>query len=279
MDKYAEFDKYLRSHEPDSKQRAELWQTSIGLQKVDGLDVSDFLVDTAKRHIEKDIDIAQAKELISTYYQKLSSNEKIAHNEEADLASANIVQLLSEPSFSFSVEGLAGIHRRIFQGIFNHAGKFREYDITKSEWVLDGATVVYCPCTELRQTIQYDLSQEKTFRYKGLTIDAVIEHFTEFIANLWQIHPFSEGNTRTTAVFAIKYLRAIGFTVENDMFKDHSWYFRNALVRANYRNVLKGIEPTREYLTLFFRNLLLGKANELRNRDLHVSADTIDKQE
>jgi fido (protein-threonine AMPylation protein) len=270
MEKYDELEQYIRSQEPDTKERAAMWQTAIGMQKVDGLSVSDYLVDTAQKHIEKQVDINEAKLLIAEYYQTADRRETISNDEEADKAAVNIVQVLSEQAFSFSVEGLAGLHRRIFQGIFKHAGEFRKYNITKKEWVLAGDTVIYGPCEDLRQTIQYDLDQEKQFRYKGLTMDASIEHFATFIAGLWQIHPFAEGNTRTTAVFAIKYLRTIGVKVENDMFKEHSWYFRNALVRANYRNMAKGIDPDISYLVLFFRNLMLGENNELKNRNLHI---------
>jgi fido (protein-threonine AMPylation protein) len=273
MDKYDGLEQYIRSREPETKERAEIWQTAIGLQQVDGLTVSDFLVDAARKHIEKQYDIEQTKSLIADYYQQAGSRGASASDEEADKAAVNIVAVLSEPAFSFSVEGLAGLHRRIFQGVFKHAGTFRDYNITKSEWVLDGETVIYGPYQDLRPTIQYDLDQERAFRYKGLTMDEVIAHFARFIAGLWQIHPFGEGNTRTTAVFAIKYLRSLGLKVENDMFKQHAWYFRNALVRANYRNVLKGVEPSTAYLELFFRNLLLGENNELKNRALHVRAD------
>jgi fido (protein-threonine AMPylation protein) len=253
MEKYDELEQYIRSQEPDTKERAAMWQTAIGMQKVDGLSVSDYLVDTAQKHIEKQVDINEAKSLIADYYQTADRRETISNDEEADKAAVNIVQVLSEQAFSFSVEGLAGLHRRIFQGIFKHAGEFRNQD--------------------LRQTIQYDLDQEKQFRYKGLTMDASIEHFATFIAGLWQIHPFAEGNTRTTAVFAIKYLRTIGVKVENDMFKEHSWYFRNALVRANYRNMAKGVDPDLSYLVLFFRNLILGETNDLKNRNLHIRAE------
>ncbi len=270
MERYDEFDQYLRATEPDSKEKAEIWQTAIGLQKVDGLDVSDFLVETAKRHIEGEIDIDTVRQLVSGYYQNEQSREKTENDMEADTASSNIVKILSEPSFTFSVEGLAGIHRKIFHNVFKHAGKFRDYDISKKEWVLDGASVIYGPATDLRRTIQYDFEQEKAFRYKGLDHTEIISHLAGFIAGLWQIHPFCEGNTRTTAVFTIKYLRSLGFDVENDMFKAHSWYFRNALVRANYHNLVKGIESTPEYLILFFRNLLLGENNELKNRYLYV---------
>jgi fido (protein-threonine AMPylation protein) len=250
MEKYDELEQYIRSQEPDTKERAAMWQTAIGMQKVDGLSVSDYLVDTAQKHIEKQVDINEAKSLIAEYYQTADRRQTISNEEEADKAAVNIVQVLSEQAFSFSVEGLAGLHRRIFQGIFKHAGEFRNQD--------------------LRQTIQYDLDQEKQFRYKGLTMDASIEHFATFIAGLWQIHPFAEGNTRTTAVFAIKYLRTIGVKVENDMFKEHSWYFRNALVRANYRNMAKDVDPDISYLVLFFRNLILGETTPLKNRELHI---------
>jgi fido (protein-threonine AMPylation protein) len=275
MEKYDELEQYIRSQEPDTKERAAMWQTAIGMQKVDGLSVSDYLVDTAQKHIEKQVDINEAKSLIAEYYQTADRRETISNDEEADKAAVNIVQVLSEQAFSFSVEGLAGLHRRIFQGIFKHAGEFRKYNITKKGWVLADDTVIYGPCEDIRQTIQYDLDQEKQFRYKGLTMDASIEHFATFIAGLWQIHPFAEGNTRTTAVFAIKYLRTIGVKVENDMFKEHSWYFRNALVRANYRNMAKGVGPDISYLVLFFRNLLLGETNDLKNRNLHIRADEL----
>lgn len=270
MERYDNFEQYLRVAEPGAKERAELWQTAIGLQKVDGLEVSDYLVETAKRHIEGAVSIDGVDRLIKTYYQSVAAREIPEDVREADEVSKNIVRELSTDAFVFSVAGLAGIHRRIFNGVMKHAGEFRKYDISKKEWVLNGASVLYGPNEDLTRTIEYDMAQERQFRYKGLSQEQIIEHLSRFVSGLWQIHPFSEGNTRTTAVFIIKYLRLLGYKVENDMFKAHSWYFRNALVRANYRNVAKGIEPTIEYLVLFFRNLLLGEANELKNRSLHI---------
>lgn len=270
MEHYDEFEQYLRATAPGPKERAELWQTAIGLQKVDGLEVSDYLVETAKRHIEGDVDIDGVDRLIKTYYQSEAARDIPEDVKEADEVSKNIVRELSTDAFVFSVAGLSGIHRRIFKGAMKHAGEFRRYDITKKEWVLDGASVLYGPNEDLARTIEYDLEQERQFRYKGLSQGQIIEHLCRFISDLWQIHPFPEGNTRTTAVFTIKYLRSLGYKAENDMFKAHSWYFRNALVRANYRNVAKGIEPTIEFLVFFFRNLLLGETNELKNRYLHV---------
>ncbi len=273
--KYDEFEQYIRAKEPGPKERAELWQTAIGLQKVDGLEVSDYLVDTAKKHIEGEVSIDDVDRLITTYYQSEAAREIPDGMKEADEVSKNIVRVLSEQSFSFSVQGLAGLHRRIFQGVMKHAGEFRKYNMTKKEWVLDGETVLYGPYEDLTQTIEYDIDQERQFRYKGLTPLQIIEHIAKFISGIWQIHPFPEGNTRTTAVFTIKYLRSMGYKVENDMFKSHSWYFRNALVRANYRNAVKGVEPTDEYLVLFLRNLLLGENNELKNRYLHIRASEV----
>lgn len=273
MERYDEFEQYIRATEPGPKERAGLWQTAIGLQKVDGLEVSDYLVETAKKHIEGEVNIDDVDKLISTYYRSEAAREIPDDVKEADEVSKNIVRVLSEPSFSFSVQGLAGLHRRIFNGVMKHAGEFRHYNITKKEWVLDGATVLYGPFEDLTQTIEYDLEQERSFRYKGLSQIQIIEHLAKFVSGIWQIHPFPEGNTRTTAVFTIKYLRSMCYGVENDMFKSHSWYFRNALVRANYRNAVKGIESTHEYLVLFFRNLLLGENNELKNRYLHIRWD------
>lgn len=273
MTGYDELQQYIRAQDPKPMQRAELWQTAIGLQKVDGLEVSDFLIDTAKKHIEGQITIDRAQQLIGSYYQSAECRETTENDREADTASANIVKLLAEPSFTFSVEGLASIHRRIFQGVFPHSGKFRNFDFSKKEWVLNGASVIYGPAADLIPTLQYDFNEEKNFKYRGLEIDEIISHLAHFLSSLWQIHPFCEGNTRTTAVFAIKYLRSLGYEVDNDLFRDHSWYFRNALVRANYRNIQKGIDPSHKYLILFLRNLLLRESNELKNRHIHVDWD------
>lgn len=278
MDRYDAFEEYIRATEPGPKERARLWQTAIGLQQVDGLEVSDFLLKTAKRHIEGEVSIDGVDKLIKTYYQSEAAREIPEDVKEADEVSKNIVRELSTDAFVFSVAGLAGIHRRIFTGVMKHPGEFRKYNISKKEWVLDGASVLYGPNEDLAKTIEYDLEQERQFRYKGLSHEQIIGHLCLFISGLWQIHPFPEGNTRTTAVFTIKYLRSLGYEAGNDMFNAHSWYFRNALVRANYRNVAKGIEPTTEHLALFFRNLLLGESNELKNRHLHIRWNDYQRQ-
>ena len=268
-----EFEKYLRTPEPSVRERADYWRTAIGLQAVDQLTVSDFLKQTAQEHIEGQISADEAEQRIKAYYQakeiRLPDDDE---KEEADKVAMNITKLLSEQSFTFSVAGLASIHRQIFKGVFKHAGQFRDYDITKKEWVLDGDTVLYASCTQLQATLEYDLEQEKQFDYSNLALPDAIRHIAAFVANIWQIHPFREGNTRTTAVFTIKYLRSIGFqNIDNTLFEQHSWFFRNALVRANYKNAQLGVNNSPQYLERFFRNLLLGEQMPLHNRDLHIS--------
>ena len=264
---YINFDEYIRQGEPAQRERADAWRVAIGLQAVDGLKTSEYLHQTARRNIEGEITIDEARELVKQYYvSKTTHDEDDADKEEADRVSGNIAKLLQTDAFTYSVAGLAAIHRAIFEGVFKHAGRFRDYDISKKEWVLQWDSVLYGRWQDLKMTIEYDLEQERQFDYTGLDKGQIIEHLARFVAGLWQIHPFAEGNTRATAVFTIKYLRYLGFSVNNDLFERHSWYFRNALVRANYRNVVKGVEREPLFLIRFFRNLLLGENNELKNR-------------
>ena len=269
--RYIDFDAYIRQGEPAQRERADAWRVAIGLQAVDGLTTSEYLQETARRNIEGEITIDEARELVKQYYiTKSKRDADDADKEEADKVSGNISKLLQTDAFTYSVAGFAAIHRAIFEGVFKHAGQFREYDISKKEWVLEGDSVVYARWQDIRMTLQYDLDQERQFVYAGLEKSKMVEHVARFVAGLWEIHPFGEGNTRTTAIFTIKYLRSLGFTVNNDLFEQHSWYFRNALVRANYKNAVKGIDYSPVYLERFFRNLLLGEQWDLRNRYLHI---------
>lgn len=265
-------EEYIRQSEPDKRERGEVWRVAIGLQQVDGLTTSDYLVDTAKQHIDGEITIVEAKALIDSYYKSASTRHEMDNDrtEEADKVSARIAELLSEKTFNFSPTQLTSIHRRLFDGIYKLAGRIRDYNITKKEWVLNGATIYYADYTTISETLEYDMRVEREFSYAGLPVDEAIRHLVRFCANLWQIHAFCEGNTRTTAVFMIKYLRTLGFEVINDMFAQNSWYFRNALVRANYSNLQKGITETTIYLERFFRSMLLGEEYSFRNRELHI---------
>ena len=268
---YIDFDEYIRQGEPEKRERADAWRVAIGLQAVDGLKTSAYLQETARRNIEGDITIDEAKALVNQYYiTKTAHDQGDADVEEADRVSANMVKVLSQPTFAFNANGFISVHRRVFEGVLKHAGELRKYDITKKEWVLEGDTVRYLNWEDLRRALDYDIEQERNRSYSDKSADEMIAQISSFVSGLWQIHPFPEGNTRTTAVFTIQYLRSLGFDVNNDLFAKHSWYFRNALVRANYKNVLKGIEYTSVYLERFFRNLLLGEQWDLRNRYLHI---------
>lgn len=269
------FEEYLREKEPQKKEKGYAWHTAIGLQAVDGLKTSAYLIDTAKRNIDGDITFEEANQLVHSYYKENTKHMSNDRTEEADKVSVRIAKILSEKSFVFSPAQYISIHSQLFNGIYKHAGKIRDYNITKSEWVLDGDTVMYGGALDLKATLEYDFSVERDFSYKGLSTEEIIRHLAIFISRLWQIHVFGEGNTRTTAVFFIKYLRTLGFDVTNDIFADNAWYFRNALVRANYTNLKKGVHETTEYLELFLRNLILGENNELKNRNLHISGTLI----
>ena len=264
------FEEYLRQAEPAQQDLGYAWQTAVGLQAVDDLKPSQYLIDTAKRNIEGEISLAGASEIINSYYEENRTHGP-ERTEEADKVSVRIAQLLSERAFVFSPEQYLSIHKRLFSGIYDHAGKLRDYNISKKEWVLNGDTVLYGGASELRATLEYDFSVERDFSYKDISMQETIAHIARFISRLWQIHVFGEGNTRTTAVFLIKYLRTLGFDATNDTFAENAWYFRNALVRANYNDLKHGVHETTEFLELFLRNLLLGEHNELHNRYLHIS--------
>ncbi len=271
------FKEYIKQTEPGKASKGYAWSTAIGLQEVDGLKPSQYLIDTAIKNIEGEITFKEANELIHSYYISKPTADS-ERTEEADKVSARIAEILSENAFSFSPNEYIAIHRKLFSGIYKFAGKIRDYNITKKEWVLDGETVMYGSATELKATLEYDFSTEKAFSYKNLSTDEIIKHLAVFVSRLWQIHIFGEGNTRTTAVFFIKYLRSLGFNATNDIFAENSWYFRNALVRANYTNLQKGIHETTEYLESFLKNLLLGENNPLHNRDLHISGQLSSKK-
>lgn len=270
------FDEYVRQGEPNKAEKAKVWKTAIGLQQVDGLKPSEYLIETARQNIEGDITLQEVKERIEIYYQQHPTQSDEDRTEEADKVSARIAEMLSEQTFTFSPAEYLTIHRRLFTGIYKFAGKIRDYNITKKEWVLNGETVLYASADSLKATLEYDFEQERKFRYKGLSEQEIIEHIAHFISNLWQIHIFGEGNTRTTALFLIKYLRKLGFkNVNNDLFADHSWYFRNALVRANYEDLSMGIYRTEKFLIRFLSNLLLKGIFSLKNREMHILADTV----
>ena len=265
------FEEYKKVADPSKMEMYHLWQTAIGLQKVDQLETSSYLKELAIKNINGEISLDEVKSLLDTYYKEDRKQEK-PRTKEADEVSTRICEIIKDGGFSFSPKTLIEIHKRLFDGFYDFAGKVRTYNITKSEWVLNGDTVTYGSSYNLMDTVQYDFDQEASFDYSSLkTNDDLIKHYADFVSKLWQVHMFGEGNTRTTAVFFIKYLRTKGYNITNDLFEQYSWYFRNALVRANYSNFKLGVYETTEYLELFLRNLLLNEKNELKNRYMHIS--------
>ncbi|WP_346670722.1 Fic family protein [Faecalicoccus acidiformans] len=265
------FKEYIKESEPSKRVKGYAWNTAIGLQAVDGLKTSDYLIRTAVRNIEGEISFEETNSLLKTYYEENPIQDESDRTEEADKVSARIAALLSEQAFSFTPHEYLSIHKKLFEGIYPHAGCIRDYNITKKEWVLNGGTVIYGNADELRATLDYDFSEERKFSYKNLTMNEIIQHLAVFVSRLWQIHVFGEGNTRTTAVFFIKYLRTLGFDVTNDTFAKNAWYFRNALVRANFNDLKNDVHETTEFLEIFLRNLLLNEKNPLHNRAMHIS--------
>ena len=263
---------YKKIGEPDEVQKAKTWETAIGLQDVDGLKPSKYLIDTAKEHIEGNINLKEVENIIDKYYNVLDKRkiEERENTEEADKVAVRITELLSDKSFNFNPTELIGIHQRLFSGIYKHAGKIRNYNMRKDEWILKGDTVIYASYETIMDSLQYDFELEKSFSYKGLSLEEAIKHLCLFTSNIWQIHPFCEGNTRTTAVFIIKYLKTFGFDINDDVFANNSWYFRNALVRANYKNFDSNIFEDISFLEKFFYNLLTDSNYELKNRYIHI---------
>ena len=269
-----ELNEYIRQGEPDKADRSNAWKTAIGLQDVDGLKTSAYLIETAKDHIEGKISITEADERIHSYYEERKERNEIEEDtKEADIVSVRIAKLFGEKTFQFSPVEWQNIHRKLFEGVVDHARRIRDYNITKKEWVLKGDTVMYASYDSILDTLDYDFSQERNFSYEGLTIEESVSHIAKFTSGIWQIHPFGEGNTRSMAVFIIRYLKTFGFTVSNETFAENSWYFRNALVRANYNDWQNGVHATTKFLEMFFENLLMNAGHELKNRYMHIDFD------
>ena len=267
-----ELSEYIKQGELNQVEKTKVWGTAIGLQEVDGLKPSKYLIETVKEHIEGNIDIYEVKDRINQYYEALDNRKDFEkeENEEADKVSVRITEILSENTFNFSIAELLNIHKRLFTNIYEGAGEFRNYNFTKKEWVLNGDTVIYSAYETIKDALNYYFEQERNFSYKDLSLDESIKHLCRFTSNIWQVHPFCEGNTRTTAVFIIKYLRTFGFNINGDVFAKNSWYFRNSLVRANYKNFEKNIFEDTIFLEKFFYNLLTKSNYELKNRYTHI---------
>lgn len=257
------------------------WNTAFGLQAVDNLFPSEYMVSLAKDNITGKISYDKVEEEINRYYSKIPADKLNVSEKEADEVSLRIVRILNDDAFTFSFLTLKQYHKELFYGVDiglsgKYIGNFRDYNISKKEPVLNGESVRYADYRMISDTLKYDFEEERSQKYLKMSKQDQIERISTFTSRIWQVHPFGEGNTRTTAVFIQKYLNTIGFDVNNDLFKDNSLYFRNALVRANYSSIQNGIEADPDYLIRFFDNLLNRGNNVLDNNDLYINSDLID---
>lgn len=243
---------------------SDTWKAAIGLQQVDGLTPSKYLYQLADSNINGKLTFDEVEKLLYDYHK----NNEHMDTKEADIVSKRIAQILSEPAFSFRPTTMISIHRHLFQGVISHAGEIRTVNLTKQEPILNQETVKYSNYTDIRMNMQYDFETEQSTDYSEFSQEQILSHIAAFTRNIWQTHPFMEGNTRTTAVFMQKYLNTVGFSVDNTLFADKSQYFRNALVRANYADYSKGVSETTVYLEKFYDNLLFHGQHELTSKEL-----------
>ena len=247
------------------------WDMAIGLQQVDNLRPSKYLEQISEKNILGELTIEEVEENLKKYYVGKKKQNNIDHNElECDFVSMRIVELLEKDDFELSADYLKYIHKYLFQDVYEFAGEFRKVDFSKHEKILNNDSVAYGDCKTLTESLEYDISLEKDKSYKDMTVVEVIKNITDFSSSIWQVHPFREGNTITTAVVIEKYLISLGYNVDNSLFKDKSVYFRNALVRSNYFNNYLNIKEDKSYLIKFYENLLLGKNNNLNSEGLIV---------
>lgn len=261
----------IRQNDPESSAKCAVWLTAIGLQGVDNLLPSPLLLEMAKRHIEGGIELSTVRERILHVYKSRENRDGTDEaTREADLVSMRIAEILGENDFRFHPDHYLEIHRRLFQDIHRNPGGIRSHNLSKNEWILNGESVVYGEADAIPGTLVLDFERGKEFFRAKQPVAQSIPHITRFIADIWKIHPFAEGNTRTTAVFMIGYLKALGFPPNTAIFAEHSWYFRNALVRASYECPRSGISCTTVFLEHFLENMLLGTDHPLKNRFLHI---------
>lgn len=262
---------YTEETKPEGYVKQLEWDMAIGLQEVDNLKPSKYLEKLLEENVSGNLTIKQVEEELREYYIEKDKKQELNHNElECDFVSTRIVELLQIDNFELSVDYLKYIHKYLFQDVYEFAGEFRNIDFSKHEKILNNDSVAYGDCKTLKESLEYDISLEKEKNYKDMSVVEVINNITKFSSSIWQVHPFREGNTRTTALFIEKYLIGLGYEVDNTLFKDKSVYFRNALVRSNYFNNYLNIKEDNNYLVKFYENLLLGKNNNLHSQDLII---------
>lgn len=258
----------LKEYDIPVEKRIENWEVGIGLNEVDGLNPSKYLIELTKDSIEGRKTFDEIEKELKNYYNKQSKDSMNYSEMECDLVSTRIAKMLEDRTFVFSPIQLKSIHRKLFSELLlderdNSIGEYRRYNISKKEPILNGDTVIYGEYTTIDEFLKYDFENESGKNYAEMSLEKQIKNLIKFTSVIWQIHPFVEGNTRTVAVFIQKYLLSMGYDVNNDLFKENSVYFRNALVASNYSNIPKRVSPNFSYLEQFFLKLLYKRDIEL----------------
>lgn len=268
--KLEDFGEYLHQSNPETKKRAYIWAAAIGLQATDGLRTTDKMRNTARRHIENQISLDEARQDIWRHYEdNPATTPEQTKEQEADKTAFNIARILfSGQAVDFSTDGYLNLHRQVFDGVYDHAGQLRTCDLVKKEWVLEKNTVIYLHWEEIRIALDSNFDFKENINYQHRKGRELVDWISQFTAAVWHIHPFNEGNTRTTAVMAILIARSLGHDLHTDVFAEHSWYYRNAMVRANYMDLDRNVHIHPEFLIRFYSNWLLGEQWDLRNRYL-----------
>ena len=258
----------------DEAARRHYWACAIGLQAVDGLKVSAYLKQTAEKYVRGECSLDEAGELIRAYHTPGSpSYGENAHSSlEADLVSQRIAEVLARGSFTLVPDMPRIVHKQLFRDLPSDAyrpGEYKLEPLVKQEEILNGDSVLYADPTLVEQSLRYLFDEERLANGYDLTLTGGdLSRFARFISLVWQVHPFQEGNTRTIAVLAALYLQQLGFNVGNEPFEQHARYFRDALVRANYRNAAAGILPNMSFIERFFDNLANDAGHKLEREDL-----------
>lgn len=261
--------KITNSNNIDKLKKLESWELAIGLNEVDNLKPSKYLIELTKDSIDNNKTYSEVEESLYTYYSKQDlSDINIQRTLEADIVATRIVSIINDRSFRFSPVYLKTIHKKLFSGVFpkdleKYIGVFRDCNLTKNEPILNGRSVIYADYSSIEDFLEYDFNIESNKSYKDISKLDFVKNIAKFTSSIWQIHPFREGNTRTIAVFIIKYLNSKGLNINNEPFKNNSKYFRDALVLSNFANYSNNIVEDQDYLVSFF-DLALFNNNSLK---------------
>lgn len=253
------------NYTPEEKQL--YWNIGTGLQAVDNLNPSAYLRELIAKNVKGEIDLDAVDAALQEYHQ--STECKDSQEKEADFVSTRITRYLQEFEFTLHPLALKQIHGYLFEGFPEvDPGEYRTENFSKAEAILNGFSVRYEDYKNVSNFLDYDIQKERKKSYCGKTKEEMAEDISSFISGIWQIHPFREGNTKTVAVFAIMYLKSLGFQIENQPFETNCKYFRDALVRANFSDVKNNIARDSVPLRHFFENVMYDENYNLKREEM-----------